>query len=263
MSLDLARTALQIDGMAVDLRARKDRRRLRLHNALAALDGFALDEYAGWREQADRDLTWNTPIVMEAPGVRHDPPPLPSDYRVVAVDGSHIDVDRHLAARCFLINTGHSVLTYGSEPDADLGSEPRLFARDDDLVIRDPDSQRVQSIEGAVLGARRAVEEIRRLVEIVAGLPGDIPTLALMDGSLLMLGLVGPLNQDFVMHELVEDGFAGALDELAQMAGERPRVQGIHSGCLNSRTRRWFSRGLIIAAVPLPRAALKSRRGPG
>jgi GNAT superfamily N-acetyltransferase len=222
MALDLARTALQIDGMAVELRAREDRRRRRLANALGALEGFNVDDYVAWREQADRELIWNTPTMTEAPGARHDPPPPPDDHCVAAVDGSHIDIDRHLAARCFLINTGHSVLTYGSEPNALLGSEPRLYARDDELVISDPGSEREQSVEGAVLGARRAVEEIRKLAEIVAALPKGTPTLALMDGSLLTVGLVAPRNQDFVLRELVEEGFAAALDELAELASERP-----------------------------------------
>ena len=222
MSLDLARTALQIDGMATDLRAREGRRQRRIGNALRALQGFPLDEYAARREQGGNELTWNTPRVLEAPDARHPAPPLPDDFCVAAVDGSHIDIDRHLAARCFLVNTGYSTLTYGSASDAQLGSEPRLYARDDELVIRDPASSREQAIEGAVLGAKRTVEEIRKLVEVVRGRPHDIPTLALMDGSLVMLGLVGPLNQDFVLRELVEEGFAGALGELEELARGRP-----------------------------------------
>ena len=222
MPLDLTETAVQIDGMAVDLRARQDHHQRRLHNALEAIGHFALDEYAGKREPGDGDRVWNAPAVLEPPDARHPLPAMPSDFSVVAVDGSHIDVDRHLAARCFLINTGYAALAYGSRPDADLGSAPRLYAREDEMVVRDPASERQQVIEGAVLGAKRAVEEIRKLVEIVNGLPAGVPTLALLDGSLVMLGLVGPLNQEFVLRELVEEGFARALEELRELAEERP-----------------------------------------
>lgn len=34
------------------------------------------------------------------------PPEVPKDWTAVSVDGSHIDVDRHLPLHCFLINLG-------------------------------------------------------------------------------------------------------------------------------------------------------------
>jgi GNAT superfamily N-acetyltransferase len=181
-----------------------------------------IDEYAARREMADRDAVWNTPEMGEAPATRYDLPAAPDDFIVAAVDGSHIDVDRHLPARCFLINTGHAVLTYGKNPSADLDSEPRLYASDDDLSIRESSGYRQQTIEGAVLGAKRTVEEIRKLAELVRALPSDVPTLALLDGTLMMLGLSGPANQAFVLEELVENGFASALDELRELAESRP-----------------------------------------
>ena len=222
MSLDLISTATQIDGMAVDLSAHRTEREARLRRALEAVEGFSLDGYGAARDLAGEALRWAAPAVLEAPRSHHAPPPVPADFCVASVDGSHIDVDRHLAARCFLINTGVSVLTYGSRPDASLTNRPRLYARDDEIVIRDPATFRQQTIEGAVLAAKRTVEEIKALAEVVRELPAGTPTLGLLDGSLVMLGLVGPLNQDFVLRELVEEGFAAALEELRLMAGERP-----------------------------------------
>ena len=126
-----------------------------------------------------------------------------------------------MAARCFLINTGLAILTYGYRPDALLTSQPTLYAADEELVISDPGSYRQQPIEDAVLGAKRTVEEMRALVKAVKQLPPDLPTLAFVDGSLIMLGLVGALNQDFVLRELVEQGFVRALEELEEMARSR------------------------------------------
>ena len=222
MSLDLSNTALQIDGMTADFNARQSDRDRRFHNALRAIRDFSLDDYTLKVESAANELTWGIPGMLDHPASNYAPPPLPDDFTVAASDGSHIDVDRHLPVRCFLINTGVAVLSYGSRPDAELRSNPRLYARDEDLVISDPDSRREQTIEGAVLGAKRTVEEIRALVEAVRRLPTSIPTLAIMDGSLVMLGLVGLLNQDFVLRELVEEGFVGALEELRELASERP-----------------------------------------
>jgi GNAT superfamily N-acetyltransferase len=220
MSLDLASTTAQIDGMAQALRDRQSDRQERIGRALEAVRDFDVDGYRLRRQQSGEAEF--LPGVVDAPGSRFAPPSAPADFCVAAVDGSHIDVDRHLPARCFLINIGVSVLTYGAHARADLHNEPTLYARDEEMTIRDPATYREQQIEGAVLGAKRTVEEIRAMDRTVRGLPDDTPTLAVMDGPLAMLGLVGARNQDFVLRELVEEGFAEALDRLGELARSRP-----------------------------------------
>ena len=225
MSLDIAKTALQIDDMVATLRERRTDRDLRLGRAVSALRAFDVDEYRASRAQAEDAPGRPLPAITTPPGASYPSAPLPRDYCVVAADGSHIDVDRHLPVRCFLINAGVAALTYGANPDAALDSDARLYARDDELVIRDPVTYREQSIEGAVLGAKRAVEEIRALVGAVRGLPADTPTVALLDGSLVLLGIdspLSPLSQPFVVRELVEEGFVAAIEELREMAESRP-----------------------------------------
>ena len=222
MSLDLTQTAVQIDRMAQELRSRDAGRRSRIERAVETLLRFDAEEYAEKLLSSRQTLAWNLPGVPEVPAARHAAPPAPDDYCVVATDGSHIDVDRHLPARCFLINIGVSVLTYGSSSDARLFNEPRLYASEDDLVIRDRQSpQREQVVEGAVLGARRTVEEIAALVTAARDLPEDIPALALMDGSLIMYNLLGFGNRQFVLRELIEEGFVAALEKLRRLAGQR------------------------------------------
>ena len=221
MPLDLNNTATQIDRMALDLKARRSDREQRLQRALKALNEFSVDDYTLAREQAGEALAWAPPDVLEAPNTRHAPEPLPADFCVAAADGSHIDIDRHLPVRCFLINTGVSVLVYGSKPDAHLTSQARLYAEDEELVIRDPVSYQERAIEGPILGAKRAVEEIRALLEAVRDPDEATPTLALLDGSLMMLGLVSHYYPDFVMRELIEEGFVQALDELGDIAKDR------------------------------------------
>ena len=221
MPLDLSGTAAQIAGMSVELKARQSDRQQRLRRAMAVIRDFPVGEYAHARELEEDGSAWAAPRVLGAPDSRYPAPPAPADFTVAAADGSHVDVDRHLPARCYLINAGVSVLTYGLTPGAELWSRPRLYAKDEELVIRDPGTFREQPVEGAVLGAKRAVEEIRALVEVVRGIPAGVPTLALLDGPLLVFGLDGR-NQDFVLRELVEEGFAEALDELREMAKDRP-----------------------------------------
>jgi GNAT superfamily N-acetyltransferase len=223
MSLDLTDTALQIDGMARELRARHGDRALRIQNAREAADSFDVAEYEAKRQDSKGVLTWNAPVALDSPGKHYAPPSPPVDFCVVAVDGSHIDVDRHIPARCFLINIGVSILTYGSNPDARLFNQPRLYASDDELVIRDGSAyHREQAIQGALLGAKRTVQEIAALAEVVRDLPPDLPTVALMDGSLIMLDLVRTGFPDFVIRQLIDEGFLKALEDLRLLAVDRP-----------------------------------------
>ena len=206
--------------MADELRSRRELRERRLRNALDVIRDFPVEAYEERRRRGDFGSA--APVMKEPPATVRSLSEAPHDHTVVAVDGSHIDVDRHLAARCFLINTGSVVLTYGSQPGVELEGRARLYARADEMVIHDPGGMADQRIEGAVLGAKRTAEEMLRLVEVVRSLPGDVPTLALVDGPLVMLGLIGRGYGDFVRRELVEEGFAAALEELGALAAERP-----------------------------------------
>ncbi len=151
----------------------------------------------------------------------HPCPALPNDYAALAVDGSHIDVDRHLAAQCYLINLGTVRIRYGEQPAAHLGSEPRLYTNDEDMHLRDPASGRTQALEGSLLGALRAVEELRALAALAEQADDDTPTLALIDGSLILWGLGGQAYPDFVRNALIDDMFLPALDRLREMARSR------------------------------------------
>lgn len=221
MSLDLASTAAQIDGMARDLRVRRGERDRRLQRAVSVIRGLSVEGHRLKREELGDDLPWGVADVLETPGRGYAPPPRPEEFRVVAVDGSHIATDRHLAARCFLVNVGVSALTYGRNADARLFNRPRLYARGEEMVIRDSETRREQPIEGAVLGAKRAVDEIQEVVRAIEEMPEDLPTVALIDGPLVMLSLSGHSYDSFVVRELVEEGFVRALEELRQMAKSR------------------------------------------
>ena len=208
--------------MALELKAGQSMRDGRLRNAISAIFNFSPEEYTHKLDQRPGEGPSGLPRVLEPIDSRVAPSPLPADTCVVAVDGSHVDVSRHLPARCFLINTGVSVLTYGATPEADLFSQPRLYASEEELVIRDETGNMVQSIEGAVLSAKRAVEEIEALADVVSRLPSETPTVALLDGSLILLGLVGRGYHDFVLKELIEEGFVAALEKLRVLARDRP-----------------------------------------
>ena len=79
------------------------------------------------------------------------------------MDGSHIDVDRHLPLRCHLINLGGCIITYGKDFDCQLFSEPSLAVEDADLYLPSPDGAHGETlIAGPLLGALRTVREVER-----------------------------------------------------------------------------------------------------
>ena len=75
-----------------------------------------------------------------------------------SVDGSHIDVDRHLPVPCYLLNLGGCVLTYGAQPDAHFFSRPHLAAKPDELYLSDPERPTdEEQVTGNLLGLYRTV----------------------------------------------------------------------------------------------------------
>lgn len=150
--------------------------------------------YATWAQAVDlsRDgCVWLLARPVEPLNTVHNPPPRPPDYAVIATDGSHIDIDRHGAALCYVLNIGQVYLRYGACPTARLSSRPTLCFREEDLYLRD--GMRRILIEGNYLSARRDVAEGVELVALAKQfLDGDdTPALALQDGTLVRWTLAG------------------------------------------------------------------------
>ncbi len=220
MALDLTRTALQIDDMSVALKDGYADKRARLASVRAAAHEFDPGRYMAKLEMIGTELNWVTPDIHDRVNMSYAPPPLPADFCVAGVDGSHIDVSRHIPAHCYLINIGGIALRYGSESSAKVFSTPYLYASEDELVIRDRFAPyREETISGALLDAKRAVEELRGLVNTLRELPMGVPVLGLIDGSLIMFGM--HRHPDFVVRHLVDEGLVKVLDEIKDMASER------------------------------------------
>ena len=220
MPLNLNDTALQIESMVSLLIKQKEGHEFRLNNAVRALKSFSLDDYESIKKKEGNFS--DIPSILEPPTTVYNPQSIPNDFTIVAVDGSHIDVDRHLPARCYLINIGSATLTYGSQSDASLENSARLYSHPDEIAIVDPNSNNSQNIEGAVLGAKRTVAEMIELVNIIKDLPENLPVLALVDGPLVMIGLTGQGYGDFVREDLIENGFVKAITELRELSQKRP-----------------------------------------
>ncbi len=217
--LDLTRVAAQINAVVERLRRGADERRAHLDRALE-LAAVQADDFERLKQKAARSrTTWLVAGLLEPPGGRFDAPPCPTDHVILATDGSQIDVDRHQSARCFLINIGRVRLDYGQRPDAVLDSVPRLYAGAEEMVISD--GLREQPIEGALLGIKRGIEELKHLADMAEGLTPDTPALALVDGSLIIWGLSTKEYPDFVIQQLFDQGYLKSLDAIQKLARQR------------------------------------------
>jgi hypothetical protein len=215
LSLDLNRVAGQVGEMIARLRASVRDRDERLRFALETLHSQSGSLPALAEKIAAARTTWLVAGLVDGLDACILPPPLPADFTVLAADGSHIEVDRHRAARCYLLNTGRVTLRYGGAPGAALESVPQLYAAAEDLVVTSPDGRgREVPVEGNLLGAKRSVEECRHLANLAAGLPQGTTALALLDGSLVLWGL--EQYPEFVGDTLLAKGLLPQLDRLRQ-----------------------------------------------
>ena len=222
MALDIGQIAQQVDTLAQRLDGARDDRARRLDSALRAMTESDASEV---RQKAESSpgRPFLCAGVVEGLDGRHPQPEVPGDFCVASVDGSHIDVDRHVPVRCYLINVGGILLTYGSHPDARLFSRPTLYAEDVELYLASssPGSMEVVPVQGPLLGLKRAVKEVEELASTLEAAPREMPLLGLIDGSLVLWGLAGRGYPPFVREEIINRGFLPALDRLRELARSR------------------------------------------
>ena len=220
MSLDLTKVAAQVGGMVTRLKDSAKERREHLQCALDTLHNKDINLDHLKRKIAVGKTTWLVAGLVDGLDLHYKPPPLPSEFTVIATDGSHIDVDRHKSTRCYLINIGNAVLHYGNQPDAQLDSSPHLYFEDEDLVITPAEGRgREQPIEGTLLGIKRSVEECRQLVKLTEELSPNSEALALLDGSLILWGLEA--YPEFVADVLLNKGFLTHLEDIRKLNNDK------------------------------------------
>ena len=215
MALDLGLTTRQLlsalDGVAKDVQSRGRRLDATVDRALTIpADEAAFRTAAVGRRPYISARTGPEGLLGSRP-----PPEAPTNWTALSVDGSRIDVDRHLPLRCHLINLGGCAITYGKDFGCHMFSEPALAVEDDDLYFRSPDGARGETlIAGPLLGALRTVREVERLADVVENLPGDRPVLALLDGTMAFWDLQRGQYPRHVADTLIGDRLQPALARL-------------------------------------------------
>ncbi len=216
MALDLTTLGAQVRQMSDTLVAQTQATAERLAQVSARyLEQSGAEPH--WQQAVDlshNTATWLLARPVEPLATVHAVLPPPAAYALAASDGSHIDIDRHGTTACYLINTGRAYLRYGEQPAARLTSHPTLYYREEDLYLTD--GARRIPIEGNYLSVQRDVEELRAVCELASELlHGDMPRLALQDGTLVRWALAGA--DKFVQQHFLRQYFA-CLDQLRQSA---------------------------------------------
>ncbi len=218
----MGQTVLQLDQLTQSARRDSEAREERLTSLLNAASGIDPDTAAQSTSDTKQRPYLAAQVEESLLGV-YPPPDPPADWVVAAVDGSHIDVDRHLPVACYLLNFGGCVLTYGSNPGATLFSQPHLATTPEELYLSDPkNSNSEELISGALLGLVRTVRELETLANTVEQCLPGLPVLALVDGSLVLWGLSGQAFRPYVSDAIIRDGLLPAMKRLESLAEARP-----------------------------------------
>jgi len=252
MTLDFQQLAARLDQLGPELRSQGEQAGRRLAHALEETRAWARRPDDLRRRLAEAQTSWRPAEPLSEPlDAAIDAPPAPADYVALATDGSHIDVDRHSALPCYLLNVGWARIRYGRSPDAELSSWSELTYGDQRLVLGDPaDASRDAPVRGNLLAALRAVREVQRLAELAAASDPQLPALALVDGTFLLWGLAREEITAPVKRYLLDEGMIPALDRLQALARERPVLP---AGYVSRPDRGEVIHSLRLANCPMAR----------
>ena len=182
MTLRLDQVYGQVAAMSAALTTSRDDLTQRLERAVSEWGSTWSDRDRVRGKVESAKTSWLLARPLEAPG-NHPMPDLALErWRVIATDGSQIEVSRHEIASCYLVNVGEVVLDYGDEPGAVLTSNPSLYFEPEHLYPIYGDEER--AADGAIVGAVRDTQEFHRLAELAK--EADRPAVALVDGTLIL-----------------------------------------------------------------------------
>ncbi len=253
MSLDLVRVAEQLPLLLAQLDTERATRGARLRAALARLTQEAARPERWAQRLADCRCRWPLALPLHEDAARgYAAPPPPEAYSVLAVDGSHIDVDRHAPARCFVLNLGWAAIHYGCDLPPELDSAAEVQPSSQPLTEQDSeDASHEDTIRGETLALLRSVRELHQLAQLAAALPGGHPRAALLDGNLGLWNVTQAPISRRLRERLIYDsgGLLPALNTLRDLAGAGLLVTAAYTSAPGTAD---VVHSLRVAACPLP-----------
>ncbi len=181
--LDLTKLASSMQGISQHLttEAAASRQRMTLAQQLLlaayAQQADLVEKQKQWRDR----ILFNAATPVEPLNTCIDLPVPPKVHTVIATDGSQIAPNHHEIAYCYLLNIGRVMLHYGQNRQPLLDSLPEVFYRPEDLYVSRQWGIRTEEW----MGYKRTASETVVLSELAGNAPMSVPTLAMVDGSLI------------------------------------------------------------------------------
>lgn len=262
MTLDLVRVAEQMPALLQRLGEEHRNNQERLRAARAALSEWAARPTT-WRGRLRAAQTrWPLALPLdEHANQGYAAPPAPDAYAVLATDGSHIDVDRSAAARCYVLNLGWSMITYGAPVSPVLASQAEIQPSTDALVHRDEeDASNEDLIRGETLNLLRSVRELALLARLAEEMPARVPQVALLDGNLGLWNITQAPISARLRAALTEGegGMLPALNTLRKLARNGRFAFGAYTSAPSTAD---VVHALRVAACPLDEVVCTSCPG--
>ena len=214
MSLDLVQALAKLQEKTAHIMNRHSEGSIQAIKAINLLSSLSHEEIM--QKAQSGKFTWMAAEIHTSLAGKYTKPAKPNNYKVMAVDGSQIDVSRHAPLMYHLINIGKVILTYGESSSAVLESKPEIAVSENELYIEDQDSTRSVPIEGAVLGIKRSLRELETLSETIATDADEIPTLALLDGTLIFWTITANSLPTSVTDYLINTYLIPSLDRIKE-----------------------------------------------
>ena len=220
MSLDLVQALAKLHEKTAHIMNRHSERSVQAGKAINLLNSLSHEQIIQ-KVQAGK-FTWMAAEIHTSLAGKYTQPTKPNNYKVMAVDGSQIDVSRHAPLIYNLINIGKVILTYGVSSSAVLESKPEIAVGENELYMEDKDSTRSVPIEGAVLGIKRSLRELETLSETIATDTNELPTLALLDGTLIFWTITANSLPTSVIDRLINTYLIPSLDRIKEKSIKSP-----------------------------------------
>ncbi len=202
--LDLTKLANSMQGISQHLttEAAASRQRMNLAQQLLiaayAQQAKLVEKQKQWRDR----ILFNAATPVEPLNTCIDLPVAPLVHTVIATDGSQIAPSHHEIAYCYLLNIGRVMLHYGQNRHPLLDSLPEVFYRAEDLYVSRQWGIRTEEW----MGYKRTASETVILAELAGSAPMSVPTLAMVDGSLIywFLEQLPPDARDRILPPIIE-----------------------------------------------------------
>ena len=222
MSLDVHKLAAQVLRANPEFQSYSTTTGTKIPYALSQIESANAGALEAKRLDSARTLTWMAASIPQGLKGRFTAPPVPADYSVIGVDGSHVDSDRNMPIRCYLINIGLCGITYGAKAAARLENIPYLFTREEDMRWGNPAfPMETTPMDSTMIGLKRSLMELESTVSYLEHYNDPGPVVGLLDGTLIYWTLMSSDLHASARDHIIRQMLLPPLDRIRELSKSR------------------------------------------